>query len=165
MHIRLSTASDYNAIATVTVKAHVSDVRIAHLYPGRDAHPEAYHRYHVKDIDNYALEPQNFVVVAETEPSDPGWTGETQIAGYSCWSRACKSAATRQRWRAKESLGQSTCTDASLACDECADEAGCRIPPSRADIHTRLLRHNAEQPCGLRRQRLEIRAQRGRQTR
>jgi hypothetical protein len=98
MHIRLAAPSDYNATATVATQATLDDEIDAFLFPGRHAHPQAYHRLYLSRIRNHSKQPQCLVVIAGSEP---------RIAGYCLWVRDGNGEITRQRWRTKEGFIES----------------------------------------------------------
>lgn len=104
MRIRQAVSADYSAIATVSVKAHTGDKEIEFVFPRQNAYPDAFHRWYVLRVKHFAMFPQTFVIVAETEPSDPCWDGKTRLTGYCLWSREGDSKETRTRWRTKKSV-------------------------------------------------------------
>ena len=107
MHVHLASFSDYDPIATVATQAMLNDEMDAYLFPGRHAHPEAYHQLYLSGIKNHSKEPQCLVIVAESEITDACWNGESQIAGYCLWMREGDSETTRQRWRTREPFSAS----------------------------------------------------------
>ena len=95
MYIRRALAADYPHLATV---ADNDDPMDAYLFPGRQAHPSAYHHLVLKRLKYSAKEPQGFVIVAEeTEASDVFWNGVPGIVGYCFWRREGASKTTRSK--------------------------------------------------------------------
>jgi hypothetical protein len=113
MNIRHAVPSDYDAIATVATQAMLNDDMDAYLFPDRHDHPEAYHKPYLSYIKAHSKEPQCFVVVAESKPTDVCWNGQPriagqpQIAGYCLWVREGENTATKERWRTKEEFSTS----------------------------------------------------------
>ena len=107
MHIRLANVSDLPDVTSGYIAAFEPDPISPFLHPHRHQYPESYRRFVLDDVKDRFLAPRSIVMVAETDPEDPGSEGKKQIAGAAFWRRWSAEAVVSGKELEKNSYAQS----------------------------------------------------------
>lgn len=117
MHIRLATAYDIPATATLSVPAFIDDELYRWMCPRRKIFPSHFRTSFLSRYQIRFWSPRFIFHVAETDEGDKDWSGTPQVIGYAIWSRRGESEIARG-WRTSQDTWRARLEGALLAVEE-----------------------------------------------
>ena len=85
MRVRYATPPDFSAIADLCPDAFMDDELFVYVCPQQKDYPEHFRSLFLQSIKVLYYNPHAHLLVAETEPADPQWTGRPEVVGYAGW--------------------------------------------------------------------------------
>ena len=117
MHIRLATAHDVPATASLSVSAFANDELFEWMSPHRAAYPTHFRAQFLLRYQTRFWSSDYVFYVAETDEGDKDWSGAAEVVGYAIWSRRGNSE-TAKRWRQSQESWRATIEVALLRIEE-----------------------------------------------
>ena len=102
MHIRLATAHDVPATASLSVSAFANDELFEWMCPHRTVYPTHFRAHFLLRYQARFWSSDFVFYVAETDKCDDDWSGAAEVVGYAIWSRRGNSEVAKRRRQSRD---------------------------------------------------------------
>lgn len=96
MRIRIAEPADFSAMADICRDAFMNDRLFNWMYPYRKQYPEDFRSNFLQSLKRRYYSRPGYVLVAESDEFDIGWSGNPVIMGYASWMLADKNQGTKR---------------------------------------------------------------------